>query len=195
MVVKTKVAEWLPYKIYPFSLQTGPWNHVMPQRSGYSDMNTVRATLNLDYSRMVQKERHTVYAEILAVFKFSRYFAVSMNPRKLKSRNIFSISVKESSLEATSIFAAVTIFSLCLVKFRLFSFVPVRSFFQQVQPGARPIMTAWLAQNSNPNEYYSCYSGNQCHAFRLSISSLLGIKVGFIRTVYCKRCEKLFYST
>ena len=31
----------------------------------------------------------TVYAEIFAVFQFSRYFAVSMNPRKLKSRNIF----------------------------------------------------------------------------------------------------------
>ena len=31
----------------------------------------------------------TVYAEIFAVFQFSRYFAVSMKPRKLKSRNIF----------------------------------------------------------------------------------------------------------
>ena len=31
----------------------------------------------------------TVYAEFFAVVQFSRYFAVCMNPRKLKSRNIF----------------------------------------------------------------------------------------------------------
>ena len=34
-------------------------------------------------------------------------------------------------------------------------------------------------------------SGEQCYAFRLSIRLLLGMKVGFTRTVYCKRCEKL----
>ena len=32
---------------------------------------------------------YTVYAEIFAVVQFSRYFAVSMKLRKLKSRNIF----------------------------------------------------------------------------------------------------------
>ena len=30
--------------------------------------------------------------------------------------------------------------SLCFIKFRLFSFIPIRSFFQQVQPGARPTL-------------------------------------------------------
>ena len=61
---------------------------------------------------------------------------------KIKIAKYFPTSVKESSLEATSIFAAVTISLFFFVKFRLFSFVPVRSFFQQVQPGARPIMSA-----------------------------------------------------
>ena len=57
---------------------------------------------------------------------------------KIKIAKYFPISVKESSLEATSIFAAVT---SSFVKFRLFLFVPVR-FFLQVQSGARQIMTA-----------------------------------------------------
>ena len=37
----------------------------------------------------IQWNINTVYDEIFAVFQFSRYFAVSMNPRKLKSRNVF----------------------------------------------------------------------------------------------------------
>ena len=55
---------------------------------------------------------NTVHAEIFAVLQFSRYFAVST---KIKIAKYFPISVRESSLEATSIFAAVTssLFLLC----------------------------------------------------------------------------------
>ena len=61
---------------------------------------------------------------------------------EIKIAKYFPISVRESSLEATSIFAAVTssLFLLCSIP-AVFVF-PVRSFFQQVQPGARPVITA-----------------------------------------------------
>ena len=78
---------------------------------------------------------YTVYAEIFAVFR-GQYESA-----KIKIAKYFPISVKESSLEATSISAAVTS-SFPLLRLLLFSFVPVRSFFQQVQPGVRPIMIA-----------------------------------------------------
>ena len=86
--------------------------------------------------------------DILYDIPYMRKFSRSSNFRgqyesaKIKIGKYFPISVKELSLEATSIFAAVTSSFPCFVKFRLFSFVPVRSFFQQVKSGARPIMTA-----------------------------------------------------
>ena len=52
-----------------------------------SNVNILCIRHNLNGLKLVHE--NTVYAVIFAVFQFSRYFAVSMNPRKLKSHNIF----------------------------------------------------------------------------------------------------------
>ena len=58
------------------------------------------------------------------------------------NREIFSYFRQRIVVRRDVHFAVSPIVSLCFVKLRLFSFVPVMSFFQQVQDGARPIMTA-----------------------------------------------------
>ena len=93
------------------------------------------------WTRLVKKNEYRIRGNFRGLPIFA-VFRGQYESAKIKIAKYFPISVKESSLEATSILQLSPVVSLCLVKFRLFSFVPVRSFFQQVQPGARPIMTA-----------------------------------------------------
>ena len=103
-----------------------------------------------------QNLRHEIFNKLLQYASYHKYrtrrnfrglpiFAVyrcQYESAKIKIAKYFPIFFKESSLDATSSVAAVTSSFPLLVKLWLFSFVPVRFFFLQVQPGARPIMTA-----------------------------------------------------
>ena len=87
---------------------------------------------------------------------------------KIKIAKYFPISVNESSLEAKSIFAVVT------------SSFPLLRQIPAVFVCSRKVLLP-TGTGSNPNENFSVYRGNQCHAFRLRIYSFV---IGHVSGLY-----------